>query len=155
MKKSYYYPEERCLKFTASKTKQQHIVPLSTQAVELIESIINLSPNSEYIFVGRDGKTCLSDNTVNQAIKRLGYGGKQTAHGLRATARTMLDEILEQRVDFIEHQLAHKVKDSNGTAYNRTKFLTKRHEMMQQWADYLESLLDPNFKIECKKEDPS
>ena len=77
------------------------------------------------------------------ALKRLGYGGEQTAHGFRATARTMLDEILEQRVDFIEHQLAHKVKDNNGTAYNRTKFLNKRQEMMQEWADYLESLLEP------------
>jgi integrase len=71
----------------------------------------------------------------------LGYGGEQTAHGFRATARTMLDEILEQRVDFIEHQLAHKVKDNNGTAYNRTKFLNNRREMMQEWANYLESLI--------------
>lgn len=142
LKKEYYYPQERCFKFTASKTKQLHIVPLSDQAFELIESIIDLYPYSEYIFVGRDSKTCISDNTVNSALKRLGYGGQQTAHGLRATARTMLDEILEQRVDFIEHQLAHKVKDNNGTAYNRTKFLTKRQEMMQEWADYLESLLE-------------
>jgi integrase len=81
-------------------------VPLSDQAFDLIESIIDLHPYSEYIFVGRDGKTCISDNTINSALKRLGYGGEQTAHGFRATARTMLDEILEQRVDFIEHQLA-------------------------------------------------
>lgn len=148
LKKEYYYPKERCFKFTVSKTKQLHIVPLSDKAFELIESIINLHPYSEYIFVGRDGKTCISDNTVNSALKRLGYGGQQTAHGLRATARTMLDEILEQRVDFIEHQLAHKVKDNNGTAYNRTKFLNKRQEMMQEWADYLESLLEPNYKIQ-------
>ncbi len=147
LKKEYYYPQERCFKFTASKTKQLHIVPLSDQAFDLIESIIDLHPYSEYIFVGRDGKTCISDNTVNSALKRLGYGGQQTAHGLRATARTMLDEILEQRVDFIEHQLAHKVKDNNGTAYNRTKFLNKRQEMMQQWADYLESLLEPNYDV--------
>ncbi|MGQ1456934.1 tyrosine-type recombinase/integrase [Acinetobacter baumannii] len=145
LKKEYYYPDERCFKFTVSKTGQLHIVPLSTQAFELIESLIDLYPNSEYIFVGRDGKTVLSDNTVNTALKRLGYGGKQTAHGLRATARTMLDEILEQRVDFIEHQLAHKVKDNNGTAYNRTKFLNNRREMMQEWADYLESLLTHNI----------
>lgn len=142
LKKSYYYPEERCFKFIASKTKQQHVVPLSDQAFVLIESIIGLYPHSEYVFVGRDGKTFLSDNTINTALKRLGYAGKQTAHGLRATARTMLDEILEQRVDFIEHQLAHKVKDNNGTAYNRTKFLNNRREMMQEWADYLESLLE-------------
>lgn len=141
LKKSYYYPEERCFKFITSKTKQQHVVPLSDQAFELVQSIIDLYPHSEYLFVGRDSKIYLSDNTINTALKRLGYGGKQTAHGLRATARTMLDEILEQRVDFIEHQLAHKVKDNNGTAYNRTKFLNNRREMMQEWADYLESLL--------------
>jgi len=70
-----------------------------------------LHPHSEYIFVGRNGKTFISDNTINTALKRLGYGGKQTAHGLRATA------------------------------YNRTKFLDNRREMMQEWADYLESLL--------------
>ena len=164
LKKEYFYREERCFKFTANKTKQQHIVPLSDQAFELIESIIDLHPYSVYIFVGRDGKTVISvhnrhwtnvvsgrdgktvisDNTINAALKRLGYGGTQTAHGFRATARTMLDEILEQRVDFIEHQLAHKVKDNNGTAYNRTKFLNNRREMMQAWADYLESLLEPN-----------
>lgn len=142
LKKDYFYREERCFKFTASKTKQLHIVPLSDQAFNLIESIIDLHPYSEYIFVGRDGKTFISDNTINSALKRLGYGGEQTAHGFRATARTMLDEILEQRVDFIEHQLAHKVKDNNGTAYNRTKFLNNRREMMQEWANYLESLLE-------------
>jgi len=142
LKKSYYYPEERCFKFNASKTQQQHVVPLSNQAFELVETIIDLYPHSEYIFIGRDGKNPLTRNTINCALKRLGYGGKQTAHGLRATARTMLDEILEQRVDFIEHQLAHKVKDNNGTAYNRTKFLNNRREMMQEWADYLESLLE-------------
>jgi hypothetical protein len=101
--------------------------------------------------VGRDGKTFISDNTINSALKRLGYGGEQTAHGFRATARTMLDEILEQRVDFIEHQLAHKVKDNNGTAYNRTKFLNNRREMMQEWADYLESLLEPDYIMSKKK----
>lgn len=144
LKKEYFYREERCFKFIASKTKQLHIVPLSDQAFDLIESIFDLHPNSEYLFVGRDGKTYISDNTINSALKRLGYAGEQTAHGFRATARTMLDEILEQRVDFIEHQLAHKVKDNNGTAYNRTKFLNNRREMMQEWGDYLESLLNLN-----------
>jgi integrase len=82
LKKEYFYREERCFKFTASKTKQLHIVPLSDQAFDLIESIIDLHPYSEYIFVGRDGKTFISDNTINSALKRLGYGGEQTAHGL-------------------------------------------------------------------------
>lgn len=86
LKKTYYYPEERCFKFIVSKTKQQHVVPLSDQAFELVESAIDLYPHSEYLFVGRVGKTFLSDNTINTTLKRLGYGGKQTAHGLRATS---------------------------------------------------------------------
>lgn len=76
LKKSYYYPEERCFKFIASKTKQQHVVLLSDQAFALVESIIDLYPYSEYLFVGRDSKTFISDNTINIALKRLEYGGK-------------------------------------------------------------------------------
>lgn len=71
---------------------------------------------------------------------RIGFKGKHTAHGFRATARTILDEELEYRTDIIEHQLAHAVKDPNGTAYNRTAFLRRRRELMQLWADYLDTL---------------
>jgi len=63
-----------------------------------------------------------------------------TGHGFRAVARTLLDEVLKERPDLIEHQLAHAVKDPNGRAYNRTTFLPERHEMMQRWADYLDEL---------------
>jgi integrase len=63
-----------------------------------------------------------------------------TGHGFRAMARTVLDEVLGERVDLIEHQLAHAVKDANGRAYNRTSFLPQRHAMMQKWADYLDEL---------------
>lgn len=143
LRKEYYFKDERCLKFISSKTKQPHIVPLSDQAVLLIETMIFMYPHSPYIFPGqRNHHEPMSDGTVNNAIKRLGFGGQQTAHGLRATARTILDEVMETRTDFIEHQLAHKVKDSNGTAYNRTKHLDKRRQMMQEWADYIETLAD-------------
>lgn len=142
LKRSNYERENRYLKFIASKTRQEHIVPLSRQAIELLESIMGIYPDNEYIFVGREGKGCISDNTMNKALERLGFAGKHTVHGSRATARTLLDEVLDQRVDHIEHQLAHKVKDPNGTAYNRTKFLESRREMMQKWADYLESFLE-------------
>lgn len=141
LRKEYYFKDERCLKFISSKTKQPHIVPLSDQAVLLIETMIFMYPHSPYIFPGqRNHHEPMSDGTVNNAIKRLGFGGQQTAHGLRATARTILDEVMETRTDFIEHQLAHKVKDSNGTAYNRTKHLDKRRQMMQDWADYIEGM---------------
>jgi integrase len=66
-----------------------------------------------------------------------------TPHGFRATARTILEEKLGFRADFIEHQLAHLVKDPNRRAYNRTSFLAERKEMMQKWADYLDELKSP------------
>jgi integrase len=83
----------------------------------------------------------MSENTINAALRTLGYeGDKMVGHGFRAMARTMLDEVLEERVDLIEHQLAHAVRDVNGQAYNRTKHLAARRDMMQRWADYLDRI---------------
>jgi len=82
----------------------------------------------------------MSDGAERAALIDLGYKGVHTPHGFRATARTILDEILEERVDLIEHQLAHAVRDPNGRAYNRTSHLEARREMMQRWADYLDQL---------------
>jgi integrase len=83
----------------------------------------------------------MSNNTVNMALRRLGYSNEEmTGHGFRAMARTILDEVLQFRPDFIEHQLAHAVKDPNGRAYNRTAHLAERRKMMQTWADYLDGL---------------
>ena len=83
----------------------------------------------------------MSENTVNAALRALGYSKEvMTAHGFRAMARTILDEVLGERVDLIEHQLAHAVKDPNGRAYNRTSHLAARREMMQRWANYLDNL---------------
>jgi integrase len=83
----------------------------------------------------------MSNNSINAALRYLGYDSDTvTGHGFRATARTILDEVLGFRVDLIEHQLAHAVRDPNGRAYNRTSFLDDRRQMMQAWADYLYSL---------------
>jgi integrase len=83
----------------------------------------------------------MSENTVSAALRSMGYAKEvMTAHGFRAMARTMLDEILEDRVDLIEHQLAHAVIDPNGRAYNRTAHLPGRRTMMQRWANYLDKL---------------
>lgn len=83
----------------------------------------------------------MSDNTINAAFRRMGFDGETvTGHGFRATARTILDEVLQVRVDFIEHQLAHTVRDPNGRAYNRTAHLEERRKMMQIWGDYLDGL---------------
>jgi integrase len=83
----------------------------------------------------------MSENTINSALHGMGINKEtHTAHGFRAMARTIMDEVLEVRVDLIEHQLAHAVKDPNGRAYNRTAHLPARRAMMQRWADYLDKL---------------
>jgi integrase len=102
-----------------------------------------------YVFPGfRSVERPMSENTVNAALRALGYDkDTQTGHGFRATARTLLDEVLKVRVDYIEHQLAHAVKDPNGRAYNRTAFIVERAEMMQKWADYLDRLKNGESNI--------
>ena len=124
------------------KMKVDHIVPLSTQAVEILRSVHPISGHGRYVFPSlRTGERPMSDNTINAALRGLGYSKEvHTAHGFRAMARTILDEVLGERVDFIEHQLAHTVKDPNGRAYNRTAHLPARRQMMQRWADYLDKL---------------
>ena len=124
------------------KMRQPHIVPLSKQAIQILEELYPLTGQDKYLFPGCRIKTRpISDNTINTALRQLGYDATQlTAHGFRATARTLLDETLKFRPDIIEHQLAHAVKDPNGRAYNRTSHLEDRREMMQKWADYLDEL---------------
>lgn len=124
------------------KMKNDHIVPLSQQALEILRELHPVTGHGRFVFPSlRTGERCMSENTVNAALRGMGYSNEvQTAHGFRATARTILDEVLGERVDLIEHQLAHAVKDANGRAYNRTAHLPARREMMQRWADYLEKL---------------
>jgi integrase len=87
----------------------------------------------------------MSENAVNAALRGLGYDGNtMTGHGFRAMARTILDEVLGFRPDFIEQQLAHAVRDPLGRAYNRTAHLPERRKMMQAWADYLDNLRAAN-----------
>ena len=119
-----------------------HIVPLCTQARELLIEIHKLTGRGKYVFPSARGASRpLSENGVRAALRTLGYDNDtMTPHGFRATARTILDEVLGVRVDYIEHQQAHAVKDANGRAYNRTTHLEGRREMMQQWADYLDVL---------------
>jgi len=129
-------------RFVASKTKQPHIVPLADQVLRKIESIRPVSGRGEYVLPSlRNAHKPLSNMALTAALRAMGIPGDMaTAHGFRATARTLLDEILHFRVDIIEHQLAHTVKDALGRAYNRTSFLPERHTMMQNWADYLDRL---------------
>jgi integrase len=131
------------------KMGEPHLVPLSTQAVAILQNLQPLSGGGRYVFPGaRDRKKPLSDMAMNAAFKRMGFDGQTfTAHGFRAMARTILDERLGFRPDYIEHQLAHAVKDANGRAYNRTSFLPERRKMMQAWADYLNALRDETPKV--------
>lgn len=129
-------------RFVVSKTKTEHIVPLPAQAVETLRELHPLTGGGRFVFPSvRTKDRPMSENTINAALKRLGYGSDEmTGHGFRAMARTVLDEVLCFRPDFIEHQLAHAVRDPLGRAYNRTTHLDQRREMMQAWADYLDGL---------------
>jgi integrase len=134
--------DQQQIEITAEKTHKPHIIPLSRQSIEILQELEPITGRSKYVFPSaRGGSRCMSENTVNVAIRSLGYDRNQmTAHGFRAAARTMLDEVLNYRVEWIEAQLAHEVKDANGRSYNRTAHLKQRREMLQHWADYLDQL---------------
>lgn len=124
------------------KMKQTHIVPLSSQAVAILTDLKPLTGASRYVFPSlRSFARPMSNNTVNAALRRMGYDkDTMTGHGFRALARTILDEVLQVNPNVIEAQLAHKVPDRLGTAYNRTSHIIERRKMMQRWADYLDGL---------------
>jgi len=129
-------------RYLVTKTQTPHIVPLSRQAVEILTELKALTGSGKYVFPGaRTNGRPMSDNAILAAMRRMNIGkDEMTGHGFRAMARTILDEVLGVRPDFIEHQLAHAVKDPNGRAYNRTAHLDERRKMMQLWADYLDKL---------------
>jgi len=119
-----------------------HLVPLSRQALDILRALQAYTGGSGLLFPGeRQRDRCISENTLRAAMLTLGYSADvQTIHGFRASARTLLAEILEFPTELIEAQLAHAVRDSNGRSYNRTSFIQQRRAMMQRWADYLEQL---------------
>ena len=129
-------------RYTVTKTNTPHIVPLSRQAVEILRELQPLTGCGRFVFPGaRSNGRPMSDNAILAAMRRMGIDkAEMSGHGFRAVARTVLDEVLGVRPDFIEHQLAHAVRDPNGRAYNRTAHLPERRKMMQQWADYLDKL---------------
>ena len=124
------------------KMREAHLIPLSQQAQAVLEELYPLTGHLKYVFPSPRGQSRpLSENGVRTALRALGYDNDTlTPHGFRAMARTLLDEVLGFRIEWIEQQLAHAVKDANGRAYNRTKHLPQRTEMMQRWADYLDTL---------------
>ncbi|MGZ8235351.1 tyrosine-type recombinase/integrase [Methylobacter tundripaludum] len=142
-------------RYLVTKTQTPHIVPLSKQSIEILTNLHPLTGNGRFVFPSArtpNGSRSMSDVALLAALRRMGFDKTEmTVHGFRAMARTILDEVLGHRVDFIEHQLAHAVKDPNGRAYNRTAHLSERHKMMQQWADYLDGLKNGAQVIPFKK----
>jgi len=118
------------------------IVPLSDQSIAILREVEPVTMHrSPYVFPNaRDAKRPMSNVAIKAALDRMGYGGRMTAHGFRAMARTLLQEELNYPVHLIEMQLGHRVADMHGRAYNRTEFIDDRREMMQTWADYLNKL---------------
>jgi integrase len=128
--------------FTTSKTGQAHIVPLAAQAVAILRDLQPLTGASRYVFPSaRTNARPMSDNAILAAMRRMGINKTTTCgHGFRATARTLLDEVLGFPPHLVEHQLAHAVRDPLGRAYNRTTHLPERRKMMQDWADFLDKV---------------
>ena len=123
------------------KMKEQHLVPLSQQSLEILQELEPLTGGGRYVFPGaRTNGRPMSENTVNAALRRLGYGKyEMTGHGFRSMASTLLNEQCWNR-DAIERQLAHAERSSVRAAYNYAEHLPERRKMMQSWADYLDAL---------------
>jgi len=135
------------------KMKADHIIPLSSQAIAILKELQPLTGHGKYVFPSRRSfSRCMSDNTINAALRYMGFDGSTvTGHGFRATARTLLHEVLQVSPYVIEAQLAHRVPDVLGNAYNRTTHIAERRKMMQTWADYLEGLKEGAKVLPFKK----
>ena len=117
----------------------EHLVPLSKQAVAVLEELQPLTDRFEFVFPGRTNpRQSMSENTVLYALYRMGYHGKATGHGFRSTASTILNE-MQYPSDAIERQLAHGERNKVRAAYNKALYLETRKEMMQAWANFLDS----------------
>lgn len=130
-------------RYLVTKTKTQHIVPLSKQSIDILKTVQNYSGHSTYVFMGgRTHERPMSENAINAALRSLGYDTQQdiTGHGFRAVAQTLGEQELGLDPKHIERQLAHAVANPLGTAYERAQFLKDRKVMMQRWADYLDTL---------------
>ena len=139
-------------RYTVSKTNTPHIVPLAPQVISILKELHPLTGHTPFVFPNLIQRTTqtrsISKNALLYALRALGVSDTEmTPHGFRAIARTLLDEVLGERYDLIEHQLAHKVRDPNGRAYNRTQHLPERHRMMKRWAVYLDNLREGKNEI--------
>ncbi len=123
------------------KMKKDHLVPLSDQAIKILEEIREAHGNKTYVFPSRDNPSShMSNNTILMALRRMGYGGKMTGHGFRSLAMSTIMEKLGYRFEVPDRQLAHSKKGDVNKAYDRAMFLDERKIMMQDWSDYLDQL---------------
>ncbi len=121
------------------KGRHEHIVPLSTQSVEALEELQTITGEGDYLFPNEHNSTRpMSENTILFALYRMGYRGRATGHGFRATASTILNA-QNWKADAIERQLAHKETNKIRAAYHHTQYLPERTKMMQSWADFLDA----------------
>lgn len=123
------------------KMKKEHIVPLSRQAIEILQELRELHNHPRYVFPSRNVRNNhMSNNTILMALDRMGYRGKMTGHGFRALAMSTIMEKLHYRFEIPDAQLAHAKKGDVARAYDRAKFIPERITMMQEWADYLDNI---------------
>jgi integrase len=133
-KREWRIPKERM------KMKEQHIVPLSEQAIKVIDEIKKVTDSGNLLFPCKtDSTKSISDNTLSKALRDQGYRDKATPHGMRATASTILNEH-GFKSDVIERQLAHCERNQIRASYNHAQYLPERREMMDWWGDYVEKL---------------
>ena len=127
--------------------RQEHIVPLSRQAVEVLRELQPLTGGGALLFPSRSKATQpISENTILYALYRMGYHSRATGHGFRSTASTILNE-LGFPGDVIERQLAHSSKNKVRAAYNKAQYLPERARMMQEWGDLLDALANGDCKV--------
>ena len=136
------------------KMREPHLVPLSTQALALLRELHKLTGNQRWLFPNyRRPETCMTATTLNRALERMGFNGKDSigfsAHGFRATASTILNEA-GYRADVIERQLAHKERNTVRASYNQAEYLAERRDMMQQWADLVDGLAEDKKPVTTK-----
>jgi integrase len=133
------------------KMREPHLVPLSRQVVELLRELHSYTGGRGFLFPNyRNPKTCMTATTLNRALERMGFNGKDSigfsAHGFRATASTILNEI-GYRADVIERQLAHAERNKVRASYNQAEYLEERRAMMQQWADLTDEMAKAEDKV--------
>jgi len=134
--KQWLVPAERM------KMGKEHIVPLSSQAIEILEELREIHNHPVFVFPSRgDRNKTMSNNTILMALDRMGYRGKMTGHGFRALAMSTIMEKLHYRHEVPDAQLAHAKRGDVARAYDRAKFLPERIKMMQEWADYLDNIV--------------